>query len=64
MKHSVIYTKPLQQIDPKTKQRTTIPAGTRAEVNDEELRGARHAVRIVKPRATTTKTKTKIEVAE
>ncbi len=50
MKHSVIYTKPVVNIDPKTKQKTIIKKDTRAELTDEQLAAVRHAVRVVKPK--------------
>ena len=55
MKHSVVYTKPVESYDPKTGKKSVIPAGKKAQVTDDELNGIRHAVRVIqekKPAAT------------
>jgi len=55
MKHSVIYTKPVVGIHPKTKEKTIIEKGARAELDDDQLAAVRHAVRVIKPKKTEAK---------
>lgn len=50
MKHSVIYTKPVESYDPKTGKKHVIPAGKEDIVDDKELAGLRHAVRVLAPK--------------
>lgn len=54
MMHSVIYTKNVVAHDPKTGKKSTIPAGTRAELTEQQLQGIRHAVRVTKAKPAAT----------